>query len=56
MNSVKYLNILDDPDENQRMVRKLPQYLIDCWSHEVDCQLNKDEDQCHGEVSQPEVT
>ena len=29
MNSVKYLNVLDDPDENQRMVRKLPWYLVD---------------------------
>lgn len=56
MNSVKYLNVLDDPDENQRMVRKLPRYLIDRWSREVDRRLNKDEDQRHGEVSQPEVT
>lgn len=41
---MKYLNILDDRDENQRMVRKLPCYLIDRWSCEVDQWLNKDED------------
>lgn len=56
MNSVKYLNVLDDPEENQRMVCKLSRYLIDRWSREVDRRLNKHEDQRHGEVSQPEVT
>ena len=56
MNSVKYLNVLDDPDENQRMVRKLPRYLVDRWSREVDRRLNKDEDQRHGDVSQFEAT
>lgn len=39
-------------DENQRMVRKLPRYLIDRWSREVGRWLNKDEeDQHHGEGS-----
>ena len=56
MNSVKYLNVLDDPDENQRMVRKLPRYLVDRWGREVDRRLNKDEDQRHGDVSQLEAT
>ena len=58
MNSVKYLNISDDPDENQQnlMVRKLPWYLINRWSREVDCRFNKDGDQRHDEVSQLEVT
>ena len=46
MNTVRYLKVLNDPDENQRMVRKLPRYLIDRWSREVDRWLNKDEDQC----------
>ena len=44
-NTVRYLKVLNDPDENQRMVRKLPRYLIDRWSREVDRWLNKDEDQ-----------
>ena len=56
MNSVKYLNVLDDPDENQRMVRQLSRYLVDRWSREVDRRLNKDEDQRHGYVSQLEAT
>jgi hypothetical protein len=34
MNSICYLNILDDPDENRRMVRKLPR-----WAREVDITL-----------------
>ena len=42
MNTVRYLKVLNDPDENQRMVRKLRRYLIDCWSREVDRWLNKD--------------
>ena len=41
---MKYLNVLNDPDENQRKARKLPRYLIDRWSREVDW-LNKDEEQ-----------
>ena len=35
-NTVKYLKVLDDPDENQRMVHKLPRYLVNHWSQEVD--------------------
>ena len=42
--TMKYLNVLNDPDENQRKARKLPRYLIDRWSREVDW-LNKDEEQ-----------
>lgn len=45
MNTVRYLKVLNDPDENQRMVRKRPRYLIDRWSREVDRWLDKDEDQ-----------
>ena len=42
MNTLRYLKVLNDPDENQRMVRKLRRYLIDCWSREVDRWLTKD--------------
>lgn len=42
---MKYLNVLDDPDENQRKARKLLRYLIDLWSREVDRWLNQDEEQ-----------
>lgn len=52
--TIKYLKVLDDPDENQRMVRKLPRYLIDRWSREVDRWLNKEEeDQHHDERAVP---
>ena len=47
---MKYLKVLDDPDENQKMVRKLPRYLVDRWSREVDRWLNKDEAQPHSEI------
>ena len=45
----------DDPDENQRMVRKLPRYLVDRWSREVDRWLNKDEDQPRSEITSSEA-
>jgi len=54
-NTMKYLKVLDDPDENQRMVRKLPRYIIDRWSREVERWLNKDEDQRHSEVTSSDV-
>ena len=55
-NTLKYLKILDDPDENQKMVRKLPRYLIDRWSREVDRCLNKNEDRRRGEETWLDVT
>ena len=36
METIGYLNILNDPNENQKMVRKLPKHLIVRWSREVD--------------------
>ncbi|PFX14992.1 hypothetical protein AWC38_SpisGene20814 [Stylophora pistillata] len=54
-NTVKYLKVLDDPDENQKMVRKLPRYLVDRWSREVDRWLNKDEAQPHSEIMSSDI-
>ena len=54
-NTMKYLKVLDDPDENQRMVRKLPRYLIVRWSREVDRWLNKDDDLRHSEETSSDV-
>ncbi|KAL9976859.1 hypothetical protein ACROYT_G014197 [Oculina patagonica] len=45
--SIKYLKVLDDPDNNQMMVHKLPCYLIDRWSCKVDRWLNKEEEDQH---------
>ena len=53
--TIKYLKVLDDPDENQKMLQKLPRYLIDRWSREVDRWLNKEgEEQNRGEESVPD--
>ena len=43
MRSVSFLSVLNDPDENQRMVRKLPSYLVNRWGREVDLWLVVDE-------------
>ena len=37
------------------MVRKLPRYLVDRWSREVDRWLNKDEDQPRSEITSSEA-
>lgn len=36
MNTIQYLNVLNDPDENQRMIRKLPSQVVVRWSRVVD--------------------
>ena len=36
MNTIHYLNVLNDPDENQKILKKLPNYLVARWSRVVD--------------------
>ena len=36
MHSIKYLEVLNDPEENQKMLRKLPNHLVSRWSRIVD--------------------
>ena len=36
-----YLNVLDDPEENQRMVKKLPSYIVNRWSRKVDERISR---------------
>ena len=36
MQSTTFLNVLDDPTENRRMAKKLPSYIINRWSRQVD--------------------
>ena len=43
MNTVEYLNILNDPEENQKMIRKLSSYLVTRWSRIVDEWVTLDE-------------
>lgn len=45
---IKYLKVLDDPDENQKMLRKLPRYLVDRWGREVDRWLTKEPEELTG--------
>ena len=55
MHSIKYLGVLNDPEENQKMLKKLPSYLVSRWSRIVDkCigeeqtdKLNLEEVPCH---------
>ncbi|KAL9976864.1 hypothetical protein ACROYT_G014202 [Oculina patagonica] len=35
MNTIQYLNVLNDPDENQKMIRKLPTHVVVRWSRVV---------------------
>ena len=43
MKEIKYLKALNDPEENQKMLRKLPRHLADRWTREVNLWLNKEE-------------
>ena len=43
MKEIKYLKALNDPEENQKMLRKLLRHLADRWTQEVNCWLNKEE-------------
>ena len=43
MKEIKYLKALNDPEENQKMLRKLPRHLAERWTREVDRWLNKEE-------------
>lgn len=43
MKEVKHLKALNDPEENQKMLCKLPHHLDEHWTREVDRLLNKEE-------------
>ena len=36
MNSIQYLNVLNDPEENQKILNKLPAHLVNRWIRVVD--------------------
>lgn len=50
MNTIQYLNVLNDPDENQKMIRKLPGHVVVRWSRVVDEWLGEDEIDVDGSV------
>ena len=43
MTEIHYLQALNDPEENQKLVRKLPRNICDRWGREVDQWLNRKE-------------
>ena len=45
------MKVLNDPEENQKMARKLPRNISDCWNRKVDRWLNTEDRQ--GSVSRP---
>ena len=46
MTEIHYLQALNDPEENQKLVRKLPRNICDRWGREVDQWLNRKETDC----------
>ena len=48
---IKYLKARHDPNENQKMAHKLPRYLADRWSREVDGWLSYEEQDNNGSGS-----
>ena len=57
MHSIKYLEVLNDPEENQKMLRKLPNHLVSRWSRIVDKWIGeeREESQCRQALGPPEV-
>ena len=43
MQEVEYLSVLNDPDENQRMLKKLPNYLFAQWGRVVDKHIENED-------------
>ena len=43
MNTIQNLNVLNDPDENQKMIKKLPSHVVVRWSRVVDEWLGENE-------------
>ncbi len=42
MNSIQYLSVLNDPEENQKILNKLPAHLVNRWIRVVDRSLTDD--------------
>jgi hypothetical protein len=45
MITIPYLSVLDGPDENQRILKKLPVHLVSRWSRIVDNWLSQDDEE-----------
>ena len=57
MHSIKYLEVLNDPEENQSMLRKLPNYLVSRWSCIVHKWIEEEREEGQGReaLGPPEV-
>ena len=57
MHSIKYLEVLNDPEENQRVLRKLPNHLVSRWSRIVHKWIEEEREEGQGReaLGPPEV-
>ena len=51
MEHIQYLSVLDDPEENQRILKKLPSYIVNRWSRIVDKSTKDDPEESLDEKS-----
>jgi hypothetical protein len=42
MGHIQYLSVLDDPEENQKILKKLPSYIVNRWGRIVDKSTSDD--------------
>ena len=42
MNKIHFLNLLNDPEENRKMLNKLPNYLVNRWGRIVDKRIGEE--------------
>ena len=51
MGQIQYLSVLDDPEENQKILKKLPSYIVNRWSRIVDKSTKDDPEESLDEES-----
>jgi hypothetical protein len=59
MDKINFLNVLDDPEENRKMLSKLPNYLVIRWGRVVDNRIGEDVNERsddEDEVGMPQTT
>ena len=58
MHSIKHLEVLNDPEKNQKMLRKLPNHLVSRWSRIVDKWIGEEREEGQGReaLGPPEVS
>ena len=45
MEQIQYLSVLNDPEENQRILKKLPSYIVNRWCRTVDKSTKNDSEE-----------